>query len=164
PRRRNPGLPRVWRNNIPLREQVADGRVFERVVVARFRRGSLGTQAMRRALNVTALFAGIGGFELGLSRAGHETSLSCENDAEAAPRTIPRRGDNRAGAIGIPVGLSSDRRSRVRPAAAPVTCISICEQSGRSARRTLPGKRARERRTTANFGVRPWVLLDRGDA
>ena len=39
---------------------------------------------MRRALNVTALFAGIGGFELGLSRAGHKTSLLCENDPEAA--------------------------------------------------------------------------------
>jgi len=39
---------------------------------------------MRRALNVTALFRGIGGFELGLSRAGHKTSLFCENDAEAA--------------------------------------------------------------------------------
>lgn len=39
---------------------------------------------MARALNVTALFAGIGGFELGLHRAGHKTSLFCENDAEAA--------------------------------------------------------------------------------
>ncbi|WP_422389770.1 DNA cytosine methyltransferase [Bradyrhizobium septentrionale] len=39
---------------------------------------------MGRALNVTALFAGIGGFELGLHRAGHKTSLFCENDPEAA--------------------------------------------------------------------------------
>jgi DNA (cytosine-5)-methyltransferase 1 len=39
---------------------------------------------MGRTLNVTALFAGIGGFELGLHRAGHKTSLLCENDVEAA--------------------------------------------------------------------------------
>ncbi|WP_225140608.1 DNA (cytosine-5-)-methyltransferase [Bradyrhizobium sp. NBAIM14] len=39
---------------------------------------------MGRALNITALFAGIGGFELGLHRAGHKTSLFCENDREAA--------------------------------------------------------------------------------
>lgn len=34
--------------------------------------------------NVTALFAGIGGIELGLHKAGHATSLFCENDPEAA--------------------------------------------------------------------------------
>ena len=34
-------------------------------------------------LNVTALFAGIGGLETGLHRSGHTTSLFCENDPEA---------------------------------------------------------------------------------
>ncbi|MGV8841142.1 MAG: DNA cytosine methyltransferase [Bauldia sp.] len=34
--------------------------------------------------NVTALFAGVGGFELGLHDAGHRTSLFCENDPDAA--------------------------------------------------------------------------------
>ena len=33
--------------------------------------------------DVTALFAGIGGIELGLARAGHQASLFCENDPEA---------------------------------------------------------------------------------
>ncbi|MGJ4940950.1 DNA cytosine methyltransferase [Bradyrhizobium sp. HKCCYLS1011] len=37
-----------------------------------------------RSLNVTALFAGIGGLELGLHRAGHQTTLFCESDTEAA--------------------------------------------------------------------------------
>jgi DNA (cytosine-5)-methyltransferase 1 len=35
------------------------------------------------AKQVVGLFAGIGGFELGLSRAGHETLLLCENDSGA---------------------------------------------------------------------------------
>lgn len=33
--------------------------------------------------DITALFAGVGGFELGLHAAGHDTSLFCENDPEA---------------------------------------------------------------------------------
>src|SRR5688572_23571476 len=33
---------------------------------------------------VSGLFAGIGGLERGLSRAGHHTALLCENDAAAA--------------------------------------------------------------------------------
>lgn len=36
-----------------------------------------------RSLNSTALFAGIGGLELGLGSAGHEVSLFCERDPEA---------------------------------------------------------------------------------
>jgi DNA (cytosine-5)-methyltransferase 1 len=36
-----------------------------------------------RSLNVTAIFAGIGGLELGLQSAGHRTSLFCECDPEA---------------------------------------------------------------------------------
>lgn len=38
----------------------------------------------RRKLNVVGLFAGIGGIELGLSRAGHEALLLCENDVAAS--------------------------------------------------------------------------------
>lgn len=37
----------------------------------------------RRTLNVVGLFAGIGGIELGLSRAGHRTTLLCELDPGA---------------------------------------------------------------------------------
>ena len=37
-----------------------------------------------RKLVVAGLFAGIGGIELGLRRAGHETSLLCENDPGAS--------------------------------------------------------------------------------
>jgi DNA (cytosine-5)-methyltransferase 1 len=37
----------------------------------------------KRSLNVTALFAGVAGLELGLSRAGHSTSLFCEKDPDA---------------------------------------------------------------------------------
>lgn len=36
-----------------------------------------------RTLRVAGLFAGVGGLELGLSRAGHETALLCENDPSA---------------------------------------------------------------------------------
>jgi DNA (cytosine-5)-methyltransferase 1 len=36
-----------------------------------------------RRLRVAALFAGIGGFELGLQRAGHRTILFCESNADA---------------------------------------------------------------------------------
>lgn len=37
----------------------------------------------RRSLNVTALFAGVAGLELGLKAAGHNTSLFCEKDPDA---------------------------------------------------------------------------------
>lgn len=40
-------------------------------------------QMPRRSFRVVGLFAGIGGLELGLSRAGHETLLMCENDPSA---------------------------------------------------------------------------------
>lgn len=43
------------------------------------RRGSGSTHKLR----VAGLFAGIGGIELGMSRAGHETELLCENEATA---------------------------------------------------------------------------------
>lgn len=43
-----------------------------------------------RRLTVAGLFAGIGGIELGLSRAGHESSLLCELDPGAA-RVLGRR-------------------------------------------------------------------------
>lgn len=36
-----------------------------------------------RTFRVAGLFAGIGGIELGLSKAGHEASVLCENDASA---------------------------------------------------------------------------------
>jgi DNA (cytosine-5)-methyltransferase 1 len=36
-----------------------------------------------KAMNVVGLFSGIGGIELGLARAGHHTSLVCENDPAA---------------------------------------------------------------------------------
>ncbi|MBA1158674.1 DNA cytosine methyltransferase [Microvirga mediterraneensis] len=38
---------------------------------------------MKTTLNVTAVFGGIGGMELGLHRSGHVTTLFCENDPEA---------------------------------------------------------------------------------
>jgi DNA (cytosine-5)-methyltransferase 1 len=38
---------------------------------------------MDRKYDVTGLFAGIGGFELGLAAAGHSTSLFCESDPDA---------------------------------------------------------------------------------
>jgi DNA (cytosine-5)-methyltransferase 1 len=38
---------------------------------------------MTKKFNITALFGGIGGMELGLHRHGHRTTLFCENDAEA---------------------------------------------------------------------------------
>lgn len=44
----------------------------------------------KRSLKVVGLFAGIGGLELGLSRAGHETALLCEFD-EAASTVLRRR-------------------------------------------------------------------------
>lgn len=39
--------------------------------------------AMGHQHNITAIFGGIGGLELGLHRHGHRTSLFCENDPEA---------------------------------------------------------------------------------
>ena len=42
------------------------------------------TNSQERApFSVAGLFAGIGGLELGLQRAGHHTALLCENDAAA---------------------------------------------------------------------------------
>ncbi|SEE27513.1 DNA (cytosine-5)-methyltransferase 1 [Rhizobiales bacterium GAS191] len=39
--------------------------------------------SMSKSHDVTAIFGGIGGLELGLSKAGHKTSLFCEYDADA---------------------------------------------------------------------------------
>lgn len=43
----------------------------------------------KRKLNITAIFGGIGGLELGLQRSGHRTSLFCENDTDA--KSVLRR-------------------------------------------------------------------------
>ena len=45
--------------------------------------GTNGKTTDKRSLKVAGLFAGIGGFELGLSRAGHEAVVLCENDPSA---------------------------------------------------------------------------------
>lgn len=37
----------------------------------------------RNSMRIASLFAGIGGFELGLSRSGHTTSITCESDPAA---------------------------------------------------------------------------------
>lgn len=42
-----------------------------------------GDPSVRRQFRTAGLFAGIGGIELGLSRAGHEALLFCENDRSA---------------------------------------------------------------------------------
>lgn len=47
------------------------------------RMGANGKTIDKRSLKVAGLFAGIGGFELGLLRAGHETVVLCENDPAA---------------------------------------------------------------------------------
>lgn len=39
--------------------------------------------AMKKRLNIAGLFSGIGGFELGMSKLGHESSLLCEIDPAA---------------------------------------------------------------------------------
>lgn len=44
---------------------------------------STATERAKRKLTATAIFGGIGGLELGLHHAGHQTSLFCENDPEA---------------------------------------------------------------------------------
>lgn len=41
-------------------------------------------RGMSLVFEITALFAGIGGFELGLARSGHEATLFCESDFEAS--------------------------------------------------------------------------------
>ncbi len=44
----------------------------------------MGVKRRARGLRVAGLFAGVGGLELGLSRAGHRTALLCELDPGAA--------------------------------------------------------------------------------
>lgn len=39
--------------------------------------------SQKKTMNVTAIFGGIGGLELGLHQSGHKTSLFCENDNDA---------------------------------------------------------------------------------
>jgi DNA (cytosine-5)-methyltransferase 1 len=57
--------------------------------------------AGHRRYTAVGLFAGIGGIELGLARAGHETTLLCENDVSARAvldarfPDIPKHGDIR---------------------------------------------------------------------
>ena len=44
----------------------------------------------QKALRVAGIFAGIGGFEVGLERAGHESVLLCENDLAAQAVLLTR--------------------------------------------------------------------------
>lgn len=46
-------------------------------------KNSANRKPRERRLNVAGLFAGVGGFELGLQRAGHRTILLCESNEEA---------------------------------------------------------------------------------
>jgi len=56
-------------------------------------------QASVRSLKVAGLFAGIGGIELGMARAGHEAVVLCENDSAATAvledrfPDVPKHGD-----------------------------------------------------------------------
>src|ERR1035441_3052167 len=54
---------------------------------SRFTSGPQARIAMQfkrqKALRVAGIFAGIGGFEVGLERAGHKSVLLCENDSAA---------------------------------------------------------------------------------
>src|SRR5689334_5477546 len=50
----------------------------------RRRIGSMGKPSAGERLSVAGLFAGIGGIELGLKAAGHETVVLCEIDPGAA--------------------------------------------------------------------------------
>ena len=44
----------------------------------------------RRVLEVTGLFGGVGGLELGLAQAGHNATAFCEIDPEAATSLASR--------------------------------------------------------------------------
>lgn len=68
-----------------------------------------------RAFDVTALFGGIGGLELGLSRAGHHASSFCEIDPEAAtileakfPDAVLVRDIRRTDEVLAAIGAKSD--------------------------------------------------------
>lgn len=64
-----------------MRSRRSEGQLelFERKSPARVRQGT----APRRSLQTAGLFAGVGGLELGLARAGHETAVFCEIDTGA---------------------------------------------------------------------------------
>ena len=52
--------------------------------LAREQRITLSPPPARRSFDVTAIFGGVGGLELGLARSGHHASSFCEIDPEAA--------------------------------------------------------------------------------
>jgi DNA (cytosine-5)-methyltransferase 1 len=87
---------------------------------------------MTRHFNITALFAGVGGIELGFHRHGHRTTLLCEADAEASAILaagfphVPIKFDVRD----TPALMSEiDHRSNLLTAGFPCTDLS---QAGRT--------------------------------
>jgi len=60
----------------------------------------IGTKRQQKAFTSVGLFAGIGGFELGLAKAGHHSLMLCEND-RAATAVLERRfpGTSRIGDV-----------------------------------------------------------------
>ena len=118
---------------------------------------SPATRASRRALVTAGLFAGVGGIELGLRRAGHETAMLCENDAGASAvlaarfPDVPLHGDVRE-LTSFPTGTT------LVTAGFPCQDLS---QAGKTAgiegsRSGLVGEVFRLLRSTPV----PWVLLE----
>jgi hypothetical protein len=56
-------------------------------------------QALAAPLTTAGLFSGIGGLELGLSRAGHRAVMLCENERVAGPKCVGRPRDAETAAV-----------------------------------------------------------------
>jgi len=84
-------------------------------------------------MNVTALFAGIAGFEVGLAQAGHRTTLLCESDPSAVAVLRSRFPEV---PISLDVRRSDELRAMIDPASDLLTAGFPCtdlSQAGKTA-------------------------------
>lgn len=126
-----------------------------------------------RSLNVTAIFGGIGGLELGLHRSGHRTSLFCECDPDATAvlaARFPRVSITPDIRRTAQVIERLDRSSDLLTAGFPCTDLSQAGRTrgfdgGRSSliRETIELLRQREFPHVLIENVPNWRMLHRGE-
>ena len=108
-------------------------------------------------MRVAGLFAGIGGFELGFERAGHQTVLLCESDPHACKVLQHRWSDvRRHGDVATPEALPEE--TEVVSAGFPCQNLSMAgDKRGLDGRKSTSVTRLLELLDRGNV---PWVVIE----